>query len=52
MAYRVLIVDDFKMAQLLFEQIVRGSDRYVCAATLGSAEEAVKARTGGLVVPD
>ena len=55
MAYRILIVDDFKMAQLLFEEIIRGSDRYECAATLSSAEEAVewcRTHTADLIIMD
>ncbi len=40
MAYRVLVVDDFRMSRIVFETAIASSDRYELAASLSLAEEA------------
>lgn len=42
MAYKVLIVDDQKIARMLFEGIVTGSERYALAGSLSSARRAAE----------
>ena len=40
MAYRVLIVDDQRMARALFESVIASSERYTLAGSLEKAEDA------------
>ena len=42
MPYRVLIVDDQRMARQLFESVIEGAEWYELAGSLESAEEAAK----------
>ena len=41
MAVRVLIVDDYTMPRIVFEQVIAGNKRFELAASLPSAEQAV-----------